>query len=80
MNAWLTVNEPIWLFWILTGELCFGIATFAILVKEYFYDMEQDTRKSTKRTRRKKVIMRIEDGQTQIIEQPKDIEVVVENK
>jgi hypothetical protein len=80
LNLYLGIWEPLWLFAILTGELLFGMATFAILVKEYFYDMEQDQRKTTKRTRKKKVVIQIQDGQAQIIEQPKDVEIVMENK
>lgn len=80
LNSVLGTWEPLWLFAILSAELICGVATVAILIKEYFYDMEQDQRKSTRRTKKKKVIVRIEDGQAHIVEQPKDVEVIMENK
>lgn len=49
------------------------------IVKEYYYDAAKDKNKPARRTRRKKVVVRVEDGQAHIIEQPKDVEVTIEN-
>ena len=52
-----------------------------ILTAEYFYDKKvyEQKRKKIKRTK-DKVVVSVENGQVIITEQPKDIEVVVENK
>jgi len=51
-----------------------------ILTIEYFYDKKvyEQKRRTMKRTKNK-VIVRIEDGQATITEQPKDVNVVIEH-
>jgi hypothetical protein len=69
-------------------ETFFLIATFVtelyicwILTVEFFYDKKvyESKRRRVKRTKNK-VVIQVENGQATISEQPKDVEVVVENK
>ncbi len=69
-------------------ETFFLVATFItelyicwILTVEFFYDKKvyESKRKRLKRTKNK-VVIQVENGQATISEQPKDVEVVVENK
>lgn len=68
LNQLLGHWEPLWLFLILTGELFFGVATFVILVKEYWYDKEfnENIKAARKERRRKKYEMTLpEEGLTE---------------
>ncbi len=69
-------------------ETFFLVATFItelyicwILTVEFFYDKKvyESKRRRLKRTKNK-VVVQVENGQATISEQPKDVEVVIENK
>jgi hypothetical protein len=69
-------------------ESFFQVATFLtelyicwILTVEFFYDKKvyESKRRKLKRTKNK-VVVQVENGQATISEQPKDVEVVIENK
>ena len=72
--SWLaTIRE--WTMWIFELYICW------ILTIEYFYDKKvyESKRKTIKRTKNK-VVVTVEDGHAVISEQPKDVNVVIENK
>lgn len=73
MSTLILVRD--WTMWIFELYICW------ILTIEYFYDKKvyESKRHQIKRTK-DKVVVTVEDGQVVIKEQPKDIEVVVENK
>jgi hypothetical protein len=81
MNSWIAQYEAIWLFWILAAELVVGLFTLTILLIEFFYDKAviENSSKKTKRTKKHKVVVKLENGQAYISEQPKDIDVVIEH-
>lgn len=56
-------------------------AILYVLVIEYYFDRRiyEQKRRRVKRTKNK-VVIQVENGQATISEQPKDVEVVVENK
>lgn len=56
-------------------------AILYVLVVEYYFDKKvyESKRKRVKRTKNK-VVIQVENGQAAISEQPKDVEVVIENK
>jgi len=80
INAWLGQWEPLWLFAILAAELFVGTITTIYVVREFYYDALKDAKKPIRRTRKNKVVVSIVDGQATITEQPRDVEVVIENK
>lgn len=67
MRDWINFIAELYICWILTVE--------------YFFDKKvyESKRKKIKRSK-DKVVVTVEDGQVVIKEQPKNIEVVVENK
>jgi hypothetical protein len=82
MLGWINANEPLWLFFILSSELIVGLATFAILIVEYFYDKSKDDNKlKRKKTTKSRVKVVIDsNGNAQILEQPKDVDVSIEHE
>ena len=56
MLEWLQRWEPLWLFILLSAELCCGIFTVWVLVLEFYYDkaFNESIRESRKERRRKK--------------------------
>ena len=67
LREWVMLTAELYICWILTIE--------------YFFDKKvyESKRKNIKRTKNK-VVVTLEDGQVVIKEQPKNVEVVVENK
>jgi hypothetical protein len=80
MLNWINLNEPLWLFILIGSELLVGLATFAILLIEYFYDKDVIEKKKKKTTKNKVKIVLGKDGQYQITEAPKGIDISIEQK
>lgn len=80
MIDWINNHEPLWLFVILAMETVLSSVMLLYIIKEYYYDYNKDRRRPTRRTRKHKVVVTVEDGQATITEQPKDVEVILENK
>lgn len=64
INGWLGTWEPAWLFIILFVEMCVGIATLYILIKEYKYDENKDLEKKQKRTKTTKRVTTQPSGES----------------
>ena len=82
MLNWINANEPLWLFIILAAELVVGLATLTILVLEYWYDKEWNESKSKRRriTKNKVKVIIDQEGNARIAEQPKDVNVSIEQE
>lgn len=82
MKEWLISNEPIWLFSLLASELLIGIATFVILILEYFYDAKIEEEKKLKRRVNKKKVKIVIDGEgnARIAEAPAGLDVDISHE
>lgn len=75
------MNYDIWAFGFTAFTAITELYICWILTIEYFYDKKvyEQKRKRIKRTQNK-VVITVEDGQAVIKEQPRDVEVVLEQK
>jgi hypothetical protein len=80
MLNWINLNEPLWLFILIGSELLVGLATFAILLIEYFYDKDVIEKKKKKVTKNKVKIIIDKDGNATVAESPKGVDISIETK
>jgi hypothetical protein len=80
MLNWINLNESLWLFILIGSELLVGLATFAILLIEYFYDKDVIEKKKKKVTKNKVKIIIDKDGNATVTESPKGVDISIETK